>query len=100
MFQFLCQCQPAGTAASLWKESSVYYQIPAICQVQIGLFQRIIGFSVENHTFLLRLDTYSDHRALDAAMKNRFAQEMREALNCVGGEIHIYDTVDLYLAEK
>ena len=65
---------------------------------QAKLYHRMRTLTTEQYIALL--DSYSDHRALDAAMKNRFAQEMREALNCVGGEIHIYDTVDLYLAEK
>lgn len=65
---------------------------------QAKLYHRMRTLTTEQYIALLH--TYSDHRALDAAMKNRFAQEMREALNCVGGEIHIYDTVDLYLAEK
>ena len=65
---------------------------------QAKLYHRMRTLTTEQYIALL--DSYSDHRALDAAMKNRFAQEMREALNRVGGEIHIYETVDLYLAEK
>ena len=36
----------------------------------------------------------------DPTLKNQFAQEMQDALDRVGGKINIYDTIDLYLAEK
>ncbi len=56
--------------------------------------------TLNTEQYLALLNTYSDHRALDAALKTRFEQEMREALSRVGGSIRIYDTVDLYLARK
>ena len=65
---------------------------------QTKLYRRQRTLSTEQYIALL--NTYSDHRALDVTLKNRFEREMREALSNVGGEIHIYDTIDLYLAEK
>lgn len=67
-------------------------------KAQVKLYHRMRTLTTEQYIALL--NTYSDHRALDATVKNRFEQEMREALNRVGGIIHIYDTIDLYLAEK
>ena len=46
------------------------------------------------------LNTYSNHRALEPPLKEAFESEMRNALDEVGGFINIYDTVDLYLAQK
>ena len=60
------------------------------------LFRRVRTLNAEQ--YLALLNTYSDHRALDAALKTRFEQEMREAVSRGGGSIRIYDTVDLYLA--
>lgn len=65
---------------------------------QAKLYHRVRTLTTEQYAALL--NSYSDHRALDAALRDRFAREMREALHRVGGEIHIYDTIDLYLAEK
>ena len=62
------------------------------------LYHRMRTLSTEQ--YLALLNTYSDHRALNTTMKNLFAQEMRDALDRVGGKINIYDTIDLYLAEK
>ena len=67
-------------------------------KTQVKLYHRMRTLTTEQYIALL--NTYSDHRALDATVKNRFEQEMCKALNRVGGIIHIYDTIDLYLAEK
>ena len=86
--------RPAGKEILEFRESMTE---PILAELRASGF-RIRTLTAEQYIALLH--TYSDHRALDAAVKNRFAQEMREALNRVGGEIHIYDTIDLYLAEK
>lgn len=39
-------------------------------------------------------------RTLEPELRQRFEDEMREAINAVGGSIRIYDTVDLYLARN
>ena len=62
------------------------------------LYHRTRTLTTEQYIALL--NTYSDHRTLDPALKAQFEKEMREALERVGGYIHIYDTLDLYLAEK
>lgn len=66
--------------------------------VQSKLYHRIRTLTTDQYIALL--NTYSDHRALNNTIKSRFESEMSEALNNVGGLIRIYDTIDLYLAEK
>ena len=44
--------------------------------------------------------TYSDHNALPEQKRLAFEQEMKQAIDEVGGKINIYDTIDLYLAKN
>lgn len=62
------------------------------------LYKRVRKLSTDEYIHLL--NTYSDHRALEPSLKEAFESEMRKALDEVGGFINIYDTVDLYLAQK
>ena len=55
---------------------------------------RTAGYSIDHGT--QTIDLSMD----DPTLKNQFAQEMQDALDRVGGKINIYDTIDLYLAEK
>lgn len=64
--------------------------------VESHLYRRVRELSTDDYLHLL--NTYSDHRALDPALKERFEAEMRAAIDGVGGTIRIYDTLDLYLA--
>ena len=66
--------------------------------VEVRLYERIRELSTEEYIALL--NTYSDHRALEPALKARFESEMRSALGEVGDRIRIYDTIDLYLGRK
>jgi len=50
--------------------------------------------------YISLLNTYSDHRALPPDVKTAFDQDMKKAIDAVGGKIRIYDTMDLYLARK
>lgn len=67
-------------------------------KVESKLYRRVRALTTEAYIHLL--NTYSDHRALDATVKEQFEAEMRQAINEVGGSINIYDTIDLYLAKK
>ena len=67
-------------------------------KVESKLYRRVRTLTTEAYIHLL--NTYSDHRALDITVKERFEMEMRKAINEVGGNINIYDTIDLYLARK
>ncbi|MCH5257977.1 MAG: hypothetical protein J1D87_11840 [Lachnospiraceae bacterium] len=67
-------------------------------KVESKLYRRVRTLTTEACIHLL--NTYSDHRALDITVKEQFETEMRKAINEVGGNINIYDTIDLYLARK
>jgi len=66
--------------------------------VEVHLFHRIRSLSTEQYIALI--NTYSDHRALPQETRQAFEQDMRKALEQVGGTIRIYDTMDLYLGRK
>lgn len=66
--------------------------------VQAKLYQRVRTLTTEEYIALI--NTYSDHRALSAAQRNAFEEDMRRGLAEVGGHINIYDTQALYLARK
>ena len=67
-------------------------------EVTSCLYHRTRTLSSDDYIGLL--NTYSDHRLLDSAIKTQFEKDMKQALDEIGGEIHIYDTIDLYLAKK
>ena len=46
------------------------------------------------------LNTYSDHRAMPDDVRTRFECEIRAAIEKAGGFLKVYDTIDLYLAQK
>lgn len=66
--------------------------------VRSKLFYRTRVLATEDYIHLL--NTYSDHRLLSPDKKIRFENDMRQAINTIGGNIRIYDTIDLYLAQK
>jgi SAM-dependent methyltransferase len=51
-------------------------------------------------SYVLLLNTYSDHRALQDDQRTRLEKEIIEAINHYGGQIHIHDTIELFLAKK
>lgn len=53
---------------------------------------------LKSDDYIALLNTYSDHRALAADIKFAFEKDMKKAIDDLGGEINIYDTMDLYLA--
>lgn len=62
------------------------------------LFYRTRTFSAKEYAMLL--GTYSDHIAIEETIRNEFFSKIEEAINRHGGEITIYDTIDLQLARK
>lgn len=46
------------------------------------------------------LNTYSDHIALESSLKARLYDSIRAAIEELGNEIIINDTVELFLAKK
>lgn len=66
--------------------------------IQCRLFYRTRTFSAKEYVLLL--GTYSDHIVIEKNVRNRFFSEIENAINCHGGEITVYDTIDLQLARK
>ncbi|MEF2965864.1 class I SAM-dependent methyltransferase [Paenibacillus sp. M1] len=66
--------------------------------VNYKLYHQTRTFDAQNYISLL--NTYSDHRALPEDKRILFEEEMIETINDYGGQIHLNDTIDLYLARK
>ena len=66
--------------------------------IHYKLFYRTRTFSAKEYIMLL--GTYSDHIAIEETIRNEFFLKIEEAINRHGGEITIYDTIDLQLARK
>lgn len=62
------------------------------------LFFRTRTFSAKEYTTLL--GTYSDHIAIEENIRKEFFSAIEKAINNHGGEITVYDTIDLQLARK
>ncbi|MDF2586948.1 MAG: dimethyladenosine transferase [Anaerocolumna sp.] len=62
------------------------------------MYQRTRTFNADEYVSLL--NTYSDHRAIDDEKRVKFFNEIKDAINNLGGKITIYDTIDLQLARK
>lgn len=65
--------------------------------VEAKLYKRTRTLTSEEYIALI--NTYSDHRALTDDIRHNFEDEMRSAVNSLGGKINIYDIIDLYLAK-
>ena len=50
--------------------------------------------------YISLLNTYSDHRAMPIKAKTALENGIADAINSFGGILHVYDTMDLYLAQK
>lgn len=66
--------------------------------IQYALFQRTRTFTAKEYGILL--GTYSDHIAIEKAIRTEFFSKIEDAINNHGGTITIYDTIDLQLARK
>ena len=66
--------------------------------IQYKLFYRTRTFTAEEYITLL--GTYSDHIAIEETIRNEFFSKIEDAINRHGGEITIFDTIDLQLAKK
>lgn len=66
--------------------------------IQYKLFYRTRTFSAKEYIMLL--GTYSDHIAIEEKIRTKFFSKIENAINRHGGEITIYDTIDLQLARK
>lgn len=66
--------------------------------IEFKLYHLTRTFSSDDYIALL--NTYSDHRSMPAAAKERFEGELKEAIIQFGDVLNVYDTIDLYLARK
>ena len=62
------------------------------------LFFQTRTFTADGYIALL--NTYSDHRDLPINVKTELENGIATAINSFGGILHVYDTMDLYLAQK
>ena len=83
------------TDLAVWRDRLIQ---AGFASVQTRLYHRERTLNIEEYLGLL--NTYSDHRALPEARRRAFEQEMALRLQATGGQIRIYDTLDLYLARK
>lgn len=66
--------------------------------IRCFLFRRERVFTADEYVKLL--GTYSDHIAIEKAVREKFFSGIREAINAHGGRLTISDTMDLQLARK
>lgn len=66
--------------------------------ISYKLYHRTRTFSAKEYTALL--GTYSDHMMIEEKTRKAFFAEIEQVINQFGGQITIYDTIDLQLARK
>lgn len=66
--------------------------------INYKLYHRTRSFTAKEYTSLL--GTYSDHIAIEENTRKKFFSEIEKAIDNLGGQITIYDTIDLQLARK
>ena len=62
------------------------------------VYHRTRTFTAQEYTQLL--GTYSDHIAIEENTRKKFFSEIETAINDHGGQLTLYDTIDLDLAQK
>ena len=66
--------------------------------IQSKIYRRTRTLTSEEYINLIK--TYSDHNVMPEQIRLAFEQDMKEAIDEVGGIINIYDTIDLYLSKS
>lgn len=66
--------------------------------ISYQLYHRTRTFTAKE--YILLLGTYSDHIAIEENTRKKFFSEIETAIDNLGGQITIYDTIDLQLARK
>lgn len=66
--------------------------------IDCALYHRTRTFTAGEYVQLL--GTYSDHIAIEEETRKRFFAQIEEAIEALGGQITLYDTMDLQLARK
>lgn len=80
------------------KELAMVAEKYGFTDIRYELFYRERVFTAREYIELL--GTYSDHIAIDKAIREKFFAKIEDAINKHGGTITIYDTIDLQLARK
>ena len=66
--------------------------------LEYSIYKQTRSFFAEDYISLL--NTYSDHQQMSQPEKSKFEFEIKAAIQHHGGILTIYDTMDLYLAQK
>lgn len=66
--------------------------------ISYKLYHRTRSFS--SNEYISLLGTYSDHIAIEENIRKKFFSEIKNVIDKLGGQITIYDTIDLQLARK
>lgn len=66
--------------------------------IRYHLYHRTRTFTAREYTALL--GTYSDHIAIKEPARTKFFSEIERVIDLSGGQITLYDTIDLQLARK
>jgi ubiquinone/menaquinone biosynthesis C-methylase UbiE len=66
--------------------------------ISYKLYHRTRSFTAKEYISLI--GTYSDHIAIEENTRKKFFSEIEKAIDNLGGQITIYDTIDLQLARK
>ena len=95
--------RPGGKKVREFEEKDCAERVEAMksagfTDVRSKVFRRVRRLTTDEYIALI--NTYSDHRALPDKKRRAFEEDMKNAINEVGGKINIYDTVDLYLGRK
>ena len=80
------------------KELAIVAEKHGFIDIRYELFHRERVFTAREYIELL--GTYSDHIAIDEAIREKFFAKIEDTINEHGGTITIYDTIDLQLARK
>ncbi len=67
-------------------------------QVESHQFHGVRQLSPEGYVGLMH--TYSDFRAMEASAQEALSRDMAQAICRLGGTVHVYDTMELYLARR
>lgn len=66
--------------------------------VSYKLYHRTRTFTAQE--YILLLNTYSNHIAIEESTRMKFYSEIEQTIDHFGGQIDVYDTIDLQLARK
>jgi len=103
-FQSLYQKYTSFNNESIESATARYNRISKTIQsygfrdVEIKLYHQTRVFDSSGYISLL--ETYSDHRMLEASTKKLLYNEIENAILEYGNTLTIYDTIELYLARK